>query len=258
MKLLDSLEIKLGRYSIKNITLIIVICQSIVFFAMLGNLISIDDLSLTYQKIGQGQIWRVISFLFIPPTLNPIFVLFNWYFFYLMGTSLEHYWGTFHYNIYILIGIILTNLLAFVLNINITTNIYFESSIFLAFAFLNPNFQLRLFFLIPVKIKWFALLIWIGYIWTIVTGSYAGKLLIVVSLLNFFIFFFKDIYYKIRYRKNRVKERINSELTKNKPLHTCSQCGVTDKDDPYMEFRYCSKCSPERCYCEEHINNHDH
>ena len=38
--------------------------------------------------------------------------------------------------------------------------------------------------------------------------------------------------------------------------HKCAVCGITDADDPNMEFRYCSKCDGYYCYCMNHINNH--
>ena len=41
-------------------------------------------------------------------------------------------------------------------------------------------------------------------------------------------------------------------------LHKCSVCGVTDTDNPNMEFRYCSRCNGYYCYCEDHISNHSH
>ncbi|MBR4098714.1 MAG: hypothetical protein IKK44_01845, partial [Clostridium sp.] len=41
-------------------------------------------------------------------------------------------------------------------------------------------------------------------------------------------------------------------------LHKCTVCGVTDADDPDMEFRYCSKCNGYYCYCMNHINDHVH
>ena len=40
--------------------------------------------------------------------------------------------------------------------------------------------------------------------------------------------------------------------------HKCAVCGITDADDPNMEFRYCSKCDGYYCYCMNHINNHVH
>lgn len=258
MKLLDKMENKLGKYSIKNVTLIIIICQVIAYFAIIGGLMEASDLSISYTRILQGQIWRAITFISIPPTLNPFFIIFSWYLFYSMGSTLEHYWGTFHYNMYLLIGIVLTNAFSFLLKMDVYSNAFFQSSVFLAFTFLHPNYQLRLFFILPIKIKWLALLTWLAYLWVVVTGHFAYKMLVIVSVTNFFLFFYKDLYFKIRYRKNRVKQSINKDKIKNTPVHICKECGITDKDDPYMVFRYCSLCEPKQCYCEDHIHDHNH
>lgn len=257
MRLLDKLEKKLGKYSIHNLTLIIIVGQVLFYFAIMRDLINISDISISYDHILKGQIWRIFSFIFIPPTLNPVFAVFGWYLFYLMGNSLDHYWGTFHYNVYILISIILTNLVALVFG-SVVSNVYLQSSVFLAFAFLYPDFQVRLFFIIPVKVKWLALLTWILYSWTILFGDIVSKLLIVASLTSFLLFFYKDLYFKIRYRRKKILNKFEKEIEKSKTVHKCAVCGITDKDDPYMDFRYCSQCQPEKCYCEDHIHNHGH
>ncbi|MBN2617000.1 MAG: hypothetical protein JXR64_01670 [Spirochaetales bacterium] len=247
----------LNKLIIKNLTAVIIIGQAIIYVAINSKFLHPEWLSLSYNKILNGEVWRVISFLFLPPSTSPILAIISWYILFLMGLNLEHYWGEKHYNLYILTAVILTNITAFVFNLSIGTNYYLQSSIFLAFAFLNPNFQVRLFFLIPVKIKWIAIVNWLLYLWILITGSTGEKLLIVASLLNFGIFFTKDIYIKIKYRGKIVKKHLEKKINENKPLHTCSICGRNDIDNPHLSFRYCSKCNPEKCYCEDHIN-HEH
>lgn len=249
---------KLNRYAIKNLTITIIVGQVLVYLAINAGFINYSTLSLNYGGILNGEIWRVITFLFIPPTTSPIWAVISWYILFLMGSNLEHYWGELHYNIYIFVAVVLTNIVAFIFNLSIGTNYYLQSSIFLAFAFLNPNFQVRLFFIIPVKIKWIAIVNWILYLWILFTGNSAQRLLIIASLTNFTIFFSKDIYYKIKYRGKTVKKRIEKRVSANKPLHTCAVCSRNDLDYPHLDFRYCSQCSPEKCYCEDHILNHDH
>lgn len=249
---------KQNNIAIKNLTLTIIIGQVLVYLAINAGLISYNFLALSYTNILNGEFWRVISFLLIPPTTSPVWAMISWYILYLMGNNLENYWGEHNYTIYILVAVILTNIVAFLFNIYVGTNYYLQSSIFLAFAFLNPNFQVRLFFIIPVKIKWIAIFNWVLYTWTLLTGSSGEKLLIIASLTNFMIFFSKDIIHKIRYRGHSVKTKIEVKVSESKPKHICKVCQKNDKTNPHMEFRYCSKCSPEQCYCEEHILNHTH
>ena len=35
-------------------------------------------------------------------------------------------------------------------------------------------------------------------------------------------------------------------------------CGRTELDDPTLTFRYCSKCSGNKEYCQEHLFTHEH
>lgn len=258
MKLMNKLEKKLGRFAIKRLTLVIIFGQIALFFALRAGWLKQGDIYISYAMIKNGEIWRTFLYIFLPPSNNPVWVMFSWYIFYLMGSNLEDSWGELHYNIYILISIILTNFVALFFGYTIGTNIYLQSSIFLAFAFLNPDFKLMLFFVIPLKIKWIALFTWLTYLYTVVFGSSGEKLLIVASLINFAIFFYKDIYYKLRHKKTAIKQDLEQKKEDLKPIHKCATCGITEKDAPYMDFRYCSLCEPVSCYCEEHIINHTH
>lgn len=249
---------KLSKLVINNLTIVIIGGQILTYLAINAGYISYSHLSLNYSLITSGEFWRIISFLFIPPTSSPVWSIISWYILYLMGSNLEHYWGASHYNLYILLAVILTNVTALLFNLSVGTNYYLQSSIFLAFAFLNPNFQVRLFFIIPVKIKWIAMATWVLYLWALLFGSNGAKLLLVASLTNFLIFFMKDIYYKIKYRGNSLKHKIEKEVIKKRPTHTCVTCSKNDIEFPYLDFRYCSLCKPEKCYCEDHINNHNH
>ena len=252
------MKINLNKLIINNVTMVIILGQLISYLAINAGYISYNSLSLNYTRIFSGEFWRVISFIFIPPASSPLLSILNWYILYLMGSNLEHFWGAKHYNIYLLLAIILTNAVAFIFNLSVGTNYYFQSSIFLAFAFINPNFQVRLFFIIPVKIKWISIVMWLLYLWTFIIGNFGSKLLIIASVLNFIIYFGKDIYYKVRYQSKSITKTVKKGLIKAEPTHKCVICSKNDKDYPFLEFRYCSKCSPEQCYCEEHLKHHNH
>lgn len=248
----------LNNFAVKKLTITIIVGQIIVYLAIKSGVMTYQTLALNYTAILNGEIWRVISFLFIPPTTSTVWAMISWYVLYLMGSNLEHYWGELHYTLYILVAVVLTNIVSFLFSLSVGTNYYLQSSIFLAFAFLNPNFRVLIFFLIPVKIKWIAIFNAVLYLWVLVTGSTGERLLILASLTNFVIFFSKDIYFKIKYRGKRVKAHIESKTAESSPIHSCYVCGKSDKTDPHTDFRYCSQCSPEQCYCEDHIHNHDH
>ena len=123
-----------------------------------------------------GEVWRLVSFVAQLPTESLILAIFFWYLFYLMGTTLEHTWGSFRYNVFLLIGYVATVAVAFVPPAEPASVAFLQGSVFLAFAWLYPDFQIMLFFILPVKIKWLALLAWIGYFLALVTGDWSTRL----------------------------------------------------------------------------------
>lgn len=248
----------MNKYYIKNLTTVIISLQVVSFILIYLGIVPYSILVLSPSRILQGEIWRIISYIALPPGSNPFWVLFSWYFFYIMGSALEHYWGEFKFNLYILISIALTNLTAFIFDINIASNDNIRNSIFLAFAFLNPNYQIRLFFILPVKVKWIALVTWILYGIQFIFGGFGEKMIILGAVLNFLIFFTKDIFYRLRYGQRVVKSKIEKKIRENTHFHKCDICGISDKEHPELEFRYCSQCTPPKCICEKCLQEHKH
>lgn len=257
MGLLDNLERKLRRYAIPNVTLYLIIGQVLFFvFEMSGRFI-LDRIVLIPDFVIRGEWWRLITFLFIPPSTSPIFIFFAWYIFYLMGSALEGHWGAFRYNVFLLVGYVITVAVSFLMPFYPVTNLFIGGSVFLAFAFLYPDFQLYIFFILPVKIKWLALLTWIAYVYKLLVGTGSTRLLVLASISNFLLFFGKDIYWRMKTGKRRMAEQARQFTGIKEAFHTCTICGKTDISHPQMEFRYCSDCGGLG-YCMEHIFNHEH
>jgi membrane associated rhomboid family serine protease len=257
MALLDNLERKLRRYAIPNVTLYLILGQVLFFVLEMSGRPVFRRILLIPSQVLQGEWWRLITFLFIPPSASPIFIFFAWYMFYLMGTALEGHWGAFRYNVYLLVGYLVTVAVTFLFPYSAATNIFIAGSVFLAFAFLYPDFQLYIFFILPVKLKWLALLTWIGYAYELIFGSWIERVLVLASISNFLLFFGKDISWRMKTGKRRMTEQARQFTGKREAFHTCATCGKTDISHPQMEFRYCSDCGGLG-YCMEHIFNHTH
>ena len=257
MALLDKLERKFRRYAVPNVTLYLILGQVLFFVFVLSGRFILERVVLIPDRVLAGEWWRLITFLFIPPMTNPIFAFFAWYLFYLMGNALEGHWGAFRYNVYLLVGYLVTVGVTFLFPFSIATNIFIAGSVFLAFAFLYPDFQLYIFFIIPVKIKWLALLTWIGYAYQVIVGSWSTRLLVLASISNFFLFFGKDIYWRMKTGNRKMVFQAKQYSTGREPFHKCAVCGITDLSHPQMEFRYCSECNGLG-YCKDHIANHKH
>lgn len=257
--MISSLERKFGRFSIPNLTLILIFGQVCTYVLCQQDETIWERIALVPAKVLDGELYRLLTFLVTPPGGGLFWIAFFWYLFYLMGTALEHHWGTFRFNIYLLIGYVATVAVSFLTPDSPVSNDFLEGSVFLAFAYLNPNFEVMLAFLIPVRIKWFALITWGFFVVTIVFGDWSDRLNATAGVLNFFLFFGPDVFYNIRSGRRFMASQAK-RFGQRPPAftHKCHVCGLTDKDDRDMDFRYCSQCSGELCYCSEHLRNHEH
>jgi hypothetical protein len=257
MSFIDKLERKFRRYEIHNVTLYLILGQVLFFVFYLSGRFMMQRVVLIPELVLGGEWWRLITFLFIPPITNPIFAFFAWYMFYLMGTALEGHWGAFRYNLFLLIGYLVTVAATFLFPYAAATNIFVAGSVFLAFAWLYPDFELYIFFIIPVKIKWLALLTWIGYLYELIFGSWITRVLVLASISNFLVFFGRDIVWRMKHGKRAMVSQSKQFVGKKEAFHTCTVCNKTDISHPQMEFRYCSACNGLG-YCMEHIEKHEH
>ena len=193
MSMLDRLERKFGRYYIPNLTIVLVFGQAVFYVLTLMNSIRRDDALLVPALVVRGEVWRLLTFVFVPAVQTPIFFAFALYLFYLMGTALESYWGEFRYNVYLLIGFLATVAVSFLTPDQAAGVGLLGGSVFLAFAWLNPDFELLLFFILPVRIKWLALLTWIGYGYGLLAGDWGDRFRILAAIGNFLVFFWPEL-----------------------------------------------------------------
>lgn len=268
MKWMARLERRFGRFAVPNVTLALIIGQVIAFFAAnIRGVQLLDRLQLVPDRVLAGEVWRLVTFVFMPPSLTPLWAMISWLVLYLVGTSLEQFWGTFKYNVYIVIFLLASIAAAMIAPLidggllgALGMTGFLPLSLFLAFAHLFPNFQFMLFFILPIKVKWLALVSWIMLGWTAIQGGWGGRAMVLATVLNFFIFFGQDILWSLRNKRRRraFESRVKSAQTRGKPRHRCVVCGLTSKDDPKMQFRYCSQCEGQLCYCMNHLRQHDH
>lgn len=219
MKFLYKMERKFGKFAIKNLMLHITILNAIVYLASyIFQLDLIAYMALVPDLVMQGQVWRLITYVFVPPNVSIIFTAITLYFYYFIGISLERRWGSFKFNVYYLLGIILTAAASMIFTAATSkisgftiVGTYLNLSLFFAFAMLYPNMEVLFFFVIPMKIKYLAYLDAAFYAYRLIAGTPNDRIAIIGSLLNFFIFFGPDIYkmikLKIKVMKNRSRFR---------------------------------------------------
>lgn len=269
---LDKLEKKFGRFAIPNLTMYLIGAYIIGFgiYYFLPGLFK--WLTLEPYFILKGQVWRVISWVLVPPSGSLISIIFIVLLYYSLGTALERAWGTFRYNVYIFSGILFTVIGAFALYFIAGTGMvgygglfstyYINMSIFLAFAVSYPDMELLLYFIIPIKMKWMAIVYAVFILYDFIAGNFISRVTIAASLLNFVVFFLstkKGYSPKQQMRKKKYQKQSRPHMTySNGARHHCAVCGRTELDDPNLEFRFCSKCNGNYEYCQDHLFTHEH
>lgn len=289
----NNLKRKLEQYAVPNLTLYLIICYGIGYLLQMldrsGTLISY--LVLDPFLVLKGQIWRLVTWLLIPPeNSNIFFVLIMLYLYYSLGNLLERIWGTYKYNVYIFSGILFTILGAFVLCLYCalrgavyagpgiylvggTTPVFFyyfstyyiNMSIFLACAASIPDVQVLLMFVFPIKVKWLGIIYGVMLVINCIQGGLTTCIVVVFSLMNFLVFFIQSkgrmhlspSQVKTRYdfkKKMRYARQESAGVTK----HKCAVCGRTELDGDDLEFRFCSKCNGNYEYCQYHLFTHEH
>ncbi len=274
MNWLNKLERKIGKYAITNLSI------WLIGGYVIGYLLSFlapglsSYLQLEPMLILKGQVWRIFTWVLVPPTGFGIFTFIMLFFYYSLGTQLERTWGTFRYNVYIFSGMLFTVVGAFLLYAlyyliggvtvygmgSVISTYYINLSIFLAFAACYPDMQVMLYFIIPIKIRWMAYLDVAYLIFQCLASSWPERVIIIASILNFVVFFFTTRNYNrispaAMKRKRDYHKKVNTATIRK---HKCAICGKTEADGDDIEFRFCSKCNGNYEYCQDHLFTHEH
>lgn len=284
MRPITKFERKFGRYGIHNLTIYIILCYVAGYVVELVLPDLLYYLALDPGMILKGQVWRLFTWILIPPESLDIFTIIMLYFYYSIGSTLERTWGAFRYTLYIFSGLIFTIIGAFImyallgsvysaLNLGMAFSTYYIStSIMLAFAATYPEVEVLFWFVFPLKIKWLGILEGAMILYRVITilrqGAWYFVIPIAASLLNFVIFFFSTRN-MARYKPSEVKRRrdfqkaVNPGRVKGRDTgtiskHKCAVCGQTELDNPDLEFRFCSKCNGNYEYCQNHLFSHTH
>lgn len=287
----NGLRRKLEKYAIPNLTLYLIICYGIGYLMQYLVPAGYQYLMLDPFLVLKGQVWRLVTWILIPPdSSNIFFVLITLYLYYSLGGLLERIWGTYKYNVYLFSGLLFTILGAFVLCgysvlmgaqptmytglylLNNGSAVYFgqfstyyiNMSIFLACAASIPDVQVLLMFIFPIKVKWLGIVYGIILLVNCIQGGIATWIVVIFSLLNFLVFFLRSkgkMHLSVgqikRQQEFHQKMRAAGQ-TKGITRHKCAVCGRTELDGDDLEFRFCSKCNGNYEYCQYHLFTHEH
>lgn len=172
---------------IEGLPLIIVSSNALVFLFDLVQPGLTAFLRLSSAALAAGEYWRLATFLFVPPPMHPLFMVFWLYLVYLYAAALERAWGTFRFTVYYLVGAVATAAVGFYPSMDPVPNAYLNASLFLAFAALFPDMELLLFFVLPVKVKVLGYLAWAWLAWDMAVGGATTRLTIAAALLSYLV-----------------------------------------------------------------------
>ena len=293
MKFMQSMEKRFGKYAIRNLPSIIIGLYAAGYVLRLTAPNVLNYLTLDPVYILRGQIWRLITWVIVPPAALSVWTIIMLLFYYSVAKALERTWGAFRFNFYYFSGMIFSIIGAFLLYAfyalggsrysfgGLFSTYYINMSMLLAFAMSYPEATVMLYFVIPVKMKWIGVLDGVLIAYEFFETGLPGKVAILAAMLNFLIFFFttRPVSGSVKQAKRRTefkKAYHSGGSSKTSPnrgqagkgtfkdpngkiaIHRCAQCGRTEKDSDQLEFRYCSKCNGAYEYCQDHLFTHVH
>ncbi len=212
---------KLNKYAIPNLYYIILGCTIMGYLMCYLTPQIYEKLTLVpYLVVVNHEYWRLFTWIFtIPFSLGfftLIFLPITLYFYYSIGRRMEMYWGRFIYNLYVLGGMLLTNIAVllgaffrYYWSSNAAENIAYDKmlidynylgfaaysttelmymSIFLAFAIIGGENIIYIYFVIPLKMKWLAYFDMVLLAYLFLTGDYFARIVILASVFNYLIY----------------------------------------------------------------------
>lgn len=286
MNLMEKLERKWGRYAIPQLHKYLVFAYFLGYLANMISPIMMSYMQFDMALILRGQVWRLVTWIFSCSSTSLMTLLFLFCLL-SMGRSLEYVLGTFRMNVLLIGGMVLNLVVGILLYLipllffgfGIPTrlsNYYTLISMYMALAICMPDAEVHLYFLIPIKMKWMLVVYLISMgmeLWTYYSyggGGIGGILItliygtqVICALINMFVFYQLNRNRLSRSQRKRQKEFRAKMATEPRPganitRHKCVICGRTEKDDPNLTFRYCSKCTGNKEYCQEHLFTHTH
>ena len=237
-KWLNKLERKFGKIAIPNLMTILIFGMAIVAVIDIftnpsyeNNLSSI--LMFNKAAILQGQVWRIITFIFIPPGYSILTIAFTLYFYWILGTALESQWGSFRFNVYYFAGVIGSIIGGMITGY--ATSYFLNLTLFLAYAMLYPDHKVYLFFILPIKMKYLAIVDALFLAFEFVISSWPERIALLISIVNFMVFFVPELIYQIKMLLHRSRSKKNKKnITSNQQDPSWKNHWWDDQDnDPF-------------------------
>jgi hypothetical protein len=269
-RFLAKLERKYGKYAIEHLTYVIVGGMALVFVLSMARPSFLEVLALDLDRVRHGEVWRLVTYLFLPTSTSIFWILFALWWVWIIGTNLETEWGPLKFNLFYLFGMLGTTASAFITSHwgggGYTTNEWLNLSLFFAFATIFPNFEIYPIPFIPfsVRVKWLALLSLGFVVYAMLQGTWADRGAIVAAFANYFLFFGGHLFALAKDQKLQATQAARRASFRPPPVQatrgrTCAICGANEEDGADIRVCSCAKCAATggpRNLCLEHARNH--
>jgi hypothetical protein len=268
-RVLTRLERRFGRLAPSGMIVWLVGFTALAYLVLYARPELYVEFTLEPHSLANGEWWRLLTFLFLPWSvgrggLNAFFALFALQMLYMVGSSLEAEWGSFRFDAFYLLAALAT--IASSLIFGSVTNLYINESLFLAFATEFPEYEILLFFILPVKMKWVGIGTGALLVYQMAVGGTAQRVGMLVAMAAFLLFCGGTLVERLRGRavatsRRRTQGQSAAAFAPVVPrARVCARCGRSSKDEPGLEFRVCD-CA-EKChgklteYCIDHARAH--
>jgi membrane associated rhomboid family serine protease len=269
-RLLSRLERHFGRFAISGLPMLIVAGMAIVLVLGMLQPAYLAMLELDIPRVfGRGgarfpEVWRLVTYLFLPRSMSPIWAFFQLWWTWFVLSNLESAWGAFKLNAFYLVGMLGTTAAAVIVG-GAEGNVWLTLSAFLALATIYPDYEILVFFVLPLKLKWIALLSVAPVAISFFLGGWDDRAAILAGFTNYFLFCGGILVDALRGRRIEVRQaarRANQVAEKRDSARptggrVCAICGAKEDDGADIRVCSCEKCGGKpRTLCLEHARNH--
>lgn len=206
-------------------------------------------LALIPEQVLRGEVWRLVTYIFVPQTDSAFWVFFLLLFMWFLASALEETWGALKLNVFYLIGMIGATIAAFFFGSE-SSNTFLNLSLFFAFATIAPNYEIFLFFILRVRVKYIAYVLAGILALQFVLLPVSAKMALVASLANYLLFFLPGFVIDWRTRTKDAARLAKFRPAEESTVHRCTKCGRTEASHPELDFRVSADGEE---YCTEHL-----
>ena len=258
-RLLARWERRFGGFAIPNLMIYLVVAMAGVWLMVQTRPELPERMLLIPRAVEHGQVWRLVTFLLVPPSVGPLGIFLDLWFMWWVGSSLEQQWGSFKFNAYYFVGVFATIAASFVGGP--MTAFWLNSSLVLALATVSPDVTILVSLILPIRLKWFGILTALYMLFIAATGSLSARAAVAAALVNYVVFFGEHWRSTLRGRAVVAKQRARrADIEASVPVfgnRSCAICGAKESDGVDIRVCTCDKCSGQpRALCLTHARAH--